>query len=513
MQQLRTRATKLAAWRAAAAAMQAGVLAPAVLEEKARALTDLLPQLQLQGGGGGGVGVEAVSDSCQLRVQGRVLRLEGRDPFVQRLSSAARFLAPSLDAAGWGSKPTVAALAELHKRGKELGAPRHERRGLERALKACQLAADGAKQLLPEGVTKQGHLRLKQAAARRERTQRGSKGSFGFGGGGDGEGEEEDRREGGKGKAGQQATTWEKAAAAEERGILSHEALIALIAALLDFPYRIEKELAACLRLLGHVTRLRRAAWGLLGVRTGEDFASLDALLTQAAAVFPALKAAEEPLAGRTELEGAPRFYPQGIAPSAALSSSSASDGGGGGGGLNKRKSKHAKAYRMVKGRWEGRRFSFLPGPNLWLGVERLSAELRLLRVRVPELGLLEEKGNLVLSEDVSDEEEGDGRGKGKKGDGSGSVAGSGEKRKKRGWSTALPVEAVAKARAAAAVATKRKQQAVAADAAAQAAVAVAPVAMEEEKEEEAKEAEVVVVVVPSPKRSSKRAKVATQMG
>ena len=70
---------------------------------------------------------------------------------------------------------------------------------------------------------------------------------------------------------------------------------------------------------------------------------------------------------------------------------------------------------RMVKGRWDGRRFSFRPGPDLWVGVDRLSAELQTLCVDVPELSLLLDKGNLIVSDEDEDDDGGGGDG-GKRG-------------------------------------------------------------------------------------------------
>ena len=443
-QQLQTRRAQLGAWREGLTAfLQVGDRTPAAVEARAGAVWDLLelgPADRLQ----------------SLAVGGRTLRLEGRDPCMQRLTHMAVFLARCLGSeregegegvVEWAGKPAVAALAELHKRGRELGAARHELRGLARALRACQGAADGAKRLLPEGVTKQGHLRLKQ------------KGSGGGARGGGGR-KEARRRTGGGAIAGTTSAT--EAAAAATPGTLGLEALMALIAALLNFPYRLDRELAAAFRLLGAVTRARRRSWELLGVRVGEEFAVLDALLRQAARrLFPQLRAeleaggpvAVSPLGAGAELEGAPRFYPQGIAPGAAsgggdgaatvVSSASASGGGG------KKRKGQERAYRMVKGRWEGRRFAFLPGPNVWLGVERLSKELRLLGVACPEWELLVDRGNLVLSEDLGSEKEEDGGGKKRQ-----KRVGSGKSEKrapgrKKGWCTALPF-AVGKAQAAA---------------------------------------------------------------
>jgi hypothetical protein len=424
--QLQTRAERLGAWQAEAAAVQAGARAPAVVEEKARALCALGEDEKE------GVGV-GMGDG--LAVAGRVLRLEGGDPFVQRLTHAAAFLAPCLspEEGPWAGKPSVASIAELHKRGRELGAPRQELKRVEAALKACGRAADGVKALLPEGVTRGGHLRLKQQRTQRERRRPAALAEAG---------EEEDAAAGGGPDSGRAAQ-------------LGLETLMALVALLLDFPYKLERELLACLRLVATVTRLRRQAWELLGVRIGEDFAALDALLAEAQRLFPALEPAVAPV--HVELEGAPRLFPRGLAPSAPASASASGTGagaaaanedqggakrggggGGGGGGAASQKGgkKGKKAYGLVKGRWEGRRFSFWPGPPVWKGVERLSGELRLLGVAVPEMALLEEKGDLVLSEDVEDEE-GRGKGKGKLGS---------KKPAKRGWDTSLPFAASASA-------------------------------------------------------------------
>ncbi len=481
LHQLRQRQTRLAAWQLEAAQAQAGPLAPMLVEGKARALWGLKGEAREEQTAA--AAARGMGDG--LAVGGRALRLEGQDPFVQRLTHAAAFLAPFLDppeveaeAGGgglWASKPAVGALADLHKRGKELGAPRHELKGVEAALKACHLAGEGAKALLPEGVTKQGHLRLKQAAARCGRV--GKKRAF-FG-------DDADEKQ-------PPAAAAAAAAAAAEKGGggIGLETLLALIAALLDFPYKLERELVACLRLLGAVTRVRRQSWELLGVRTGEDFAALDALLARAHALFSAL----QPAGGgaSVELEGAPRFYPQGIAPSSvssasALASAAAAAAPSPSSVLGKRRGGGKAAFRMVKGRWEGRRFSFLPGPNVWLGVDRLSEELRVLGVDVPELALLLEKGNLVLSEDVEEEEEREraaGRGKGK-GKGKGEEEGKGKKKAKKGWNTALPQLAAPKV-------VKRPPAAAALAAAAAAATMAAAAAVEGVAAVEA-----VVVAVP----------------
>lgn len=467
-QQLRTRQTQLGAWRESLAAFQVGDRAPSAVEAHASAVAALLE-----------VGEVGMGRMAGLAVGGRGLRLEGRDPCVQRLALMAAFLGGCLGEDGdeveedgvvdWAGKPAVAALAELHKRGRELGAPRHELRGLERALRACQAAADAAKRLLPEGVTKQGHLRLKQK----------HKGS-GLGGGGrrgEGEGEEDGVRKGARGRGATAAaattttttaTATATASMAPPGGALGLEALMGLIAALLDFPYRLDRELAAAFRLLGAVTRARRRSWELLGVKVGEEFAALEALLRRAARrLFPQLRGELEAgegagvgggssLGAGAELEGAPRFYPQGIAPGAAeavggmdgaatVASGVSGSGVGGIGARKKRKGKGGqpeRAYRMVKGRWEGRRFAFLPGPNVWLGVERLSKELRLLGVACPEWELLVDRGNLVLSEDVSSDEEAGGGKKRQKRLGEAKGKGGEPKKKpgrKKGWCTALP--------------------------------------------------------------------------
>ena len=309
LQSLRERAEALDAWRLEVASFglnRATSASPA-------------PRLEAQSNDVARLGV------IEKPKRGRDIKTEDYDPPIKRICILVSAMEKLLEERYWQSKPSITILTDLLKQGKRLGAPRQDLAPLEAAVKAAQEVSDALMACLPQGATRQSHMRLNQRKVDSKFVQLS----------------------------------------------MTCEELIGLAISSLEYPVRLEKAAGMVLRLLGEVTRVRRAAWELLGVKTADDFAVLDSCFSRAEALMPSMltkNPAISDLLARVTHGG-------------ARSGSS-----------------------IVKGRWEGRRFSFTPSADLRRTVMRLEKELEILSVDAPEFDLLD-KGYMERTEEGIDDD------------------------------------------------------------------------------------------------------------